>query len=55
MSASSVINPIFEIKVTEYKNKISTPMLSVSGKKNLSFGSPDVISSPKHSGGGSGE
>ena len=32
MSSSAVIKPIFEIRATEDKNNISTPMLSVSGK-----------------------
>ena len=39
MSASDVSKPIFDIKATEYKTNISTPMLPGSGKNVLSFGS----------------
>ena len=52
MSASAVSNPVFEIKATEYKTNISTPMLSGSGKNAVSFGSLDASSSQKISGGG---
>ena len=51
MSSSNVSNPIFEIKANEYKTKIYTPMLSGSGKKNLSFGSMSASDSSKISGG----
>ena len=37
MSASTVSKPIFEIKATEERNKISTRMLSGSGKKRPIF------------------
>ena len=50
VSASAVSKPIFEIKATEDKTKISTPMLSGSGKK-LSFGYMAAGSSKKSSGG----
>ena len=52
MSASVVSKPIFYIKVTEDKTNISTPMLSGSGKKVVSFGSLDASAPPKISGGG---
>ena len=42
---------MFEIKATEEKDKISTPMLSGSGKTVLFFGSLDASASPKISGG----
>ena len=51
MSASAVSKPIFDIKATENKTKIYTPMFSVSGKNVLSFGSLDASASPKISGG----
>ena len=35
--ASAVSKPVFEIKANEENTKISTPMLSWSGKKVLSF------------------
>ena len=38
VSASAVSKPVFYIKATEDKTKISTPMLSVSGKNDLSYG-----------------
>ena len=47
LSASAVSKPIFDIKATEDKNKISTPMLSESGKNVLYFGSMASIASPK--------
>ena len=37
MSASAVSKPIFEIKATEERTNISTPMLSGSGKKRPIF------------------
>ena len=37
MNAYAVSKTIFKIKATEYNIKISTPMLSVSGKNDLSF------------------
>ena len=52
MSASSVSKPIFEINYTEDKTNISTPMLSVSGKNVVYFGSLAASASPKSSGGG---
>ena len=55
MSASDVSKPIFDIKATEYKTNISTPMLSGSGKNVLSFGSLSASASLKISGGGFGE
>ena len=45
---------IFDIKATEYKTNISTPMLSGSGKNVLSFGSLSASASPKIIGGGFG-
>ena len=52
VSASAVGKPIFEIKATEDKTNISTPMLYGSGKNIASFGSMDASASPKISGGG---
>ena len=52
---SAVSNPIFEIKATEYKAKIYTPMFYVSGKHVISFVSMSAIAYPKFSGGGLGE
>ena len=52
MSASDVSKLIFEIKSTEDKTNIYTPMLSGSGKNVLSFGSLDASASPKSSGDG---
>ena len=52
VSASDVNKPIFEIKATEDNTNISTPMLSGSGKKVVSFGSMALNASPKISGGG---
>ena len=51
MSASAFIKLIFDITATEEKNKISTPMLSGSGKNILSFVSLDASAFPKISGG----
>ena len=51
-SASSGSKPIFDINATEDKTKISTPMLSGSGKNVVSFGSLAASASPKISGGG---
>ena len=39
MSASPISKSIFEIKATEDKTNIYTPMFSVSGKNVVSFGS----------------
>ena len=47
MFASSIIKTIFEIKATEEKTNISTPMLYGSGKKSLSFGSLAASAPPK--------
>ena len=55
MSASDVSKPIFDIKATEYKTNISTPIFSGSDKNFISFGSLDEITSPKSSGVGFGE
>ena len=52
VSASAVNVPIFEINYTDYKTKISTPMLYGSGGNVVSFGSLTAIASPKSSGGG---
>ena len=52
MSAYAVSKPIFEIKDTEDNTNISTPMLSVSGKNVLLFGSLAASASPKIRGGG---
>ena len=52
MGPSDVSKPIFEINVTEYNTKVSTPMLSVSGKNFVSFCFMSEITSPKISGGG---
>ena len=52
VSAFDFSKLIFEIKATEEKTNILTPMLSVSGKKVLSFGSLDANASPKISVGG---
>ena len=51
-SDSSVSIPIFEIKATEQKTNISTPMMYVSSKNAVSFGSLDASAPPKISGGG---
>ena len=37
LSASDISNPIFEIKATEYKIKITTPMLYGSGETSYSL------------------
>ena len=55
MRAFAVSEPILEIKDTEDKTKISTPMFSVSGKNFPPFGSLDASASSKSSGGGFGE
>ena len=52
MSASAVIKPIFETKATEYKTNIYTPLLSVSVKNVLLFGSMDASTFPKSMYGG---
>ena len=52
MSATAVSKPIFDIKATEDNTKITTPMLSVSGKNAVYFCSLDASASPKSSGGG---
>ena len=52
VSASAISKPIFEIKATEDNTNISTPMLSVSGKNDASFGSLAASASPKSNGGG---
>ena len=52
MISSALSKTIFEIKATEDKTNISTPMLSGSGKNAVSFGSLDASSSQKISGGG---
>ena len=52
VSASVDGKPIFEIKATEDKTKISTPMLSASGKNYVSFGYLAASASSKSSGGG---
>ena len=54
VSASAVSKPIFDIKATDDKTKISTPMLSGSGKNVQSFCSLVANSSPKSRGGGFG-
>ena len=46
-----LVYPIFEIKATEDKTKISTPTFSGSGKKILSFSSMGAIASPNSSSG----
>ena len=51
MIASALRKPIFEIKATGEKTKISTLMLSGSGKNVLSFGSLDASAFPKRIGG----
>ena len=51
VSASAVSKPIFEIKATEEKSNISSPMFSGSGKYILSFGSLAASASPNSSGG----
>ena len=55
MSDSAFIKLIFDITATEEKNKISTPMLSGSGKNIVSFGCLDASALPKISGDGFGE
>ena len=52
MSASAVSKPIFDIKATEENTKITSPMLYVSGKNFISFGSMAASASSKSSGGG---
>ena len=52
VSASDVSMPIFEINSTEDNTKISTPMLSGSGKNAVSFGSLAATTSPKIRSGG---
>ena len=52
VSASSISKPIFDIKATENKTNISTPLLSGSVKNFVSFGSLAASTSPKSSGGG---
>ena len=52
VSASAVINPIFDIKTTKEKTKVFTPMLPGSVKSVISFGFMDASASPKNSGGG---
>ena len=52
VSAYYVSKPMFDIKATEDKTNISTPMLSGSGKNILSYGSMAESASPKISGGG---
>ena len=47
MSASAVGKTIFEIKDTEDKTKITTPIISGSGKNVISLGSLDASDSPK--------
>ena len=54
VSSSAVSKPIFKIKATEDKSKISTSMLNLSGKNVVSFGYLAVIASPKISSGGFG-
>ena len=51
VSSSAVSKPIFEIKATEDKTKISTPILYGSVKNVLSFGSMDASTLSKNSGG----
>ena len=48
-SASALSKPIFEINSTEDKTKISTPMVSGSGKNVVFFGSLVGRTSPKSS------
>ena len=52
MSVSAVSKPIFEIKDTEDKTKIYTPMLYGLVKNTLSFGSLAASALPKISGSG---
>ena len=52
VSASTISMPIFEITATEDKTNISTPILSESGKKSISFDSLAARASPKISVGG---
>ena len=52
VSASTVSKPILEIEATEDNNKITTPMLSGSGKKIVYFGSLATSASTKISCGG---
>ena len=54
VSASAVSKPIFDIKATDDKTKISTPMFSGSVKNVLSFGYLYSSASPKIIGGGFG-
>ena len=51
MSASAASKPIFDIKDTEDKTNISTPMLPGSGKNILTFGSLAASALHKISGG----
>ena len=55
MSAYAISKPIYEIKSTEDKTNIYTPMLYGSGKTVLSFGFMDSSASPKIRGGGFGK
>ena len=52
VSASAVSKTLFYINANEDKKNISMPMLSVSGKNIISFGSLATSASPKISGGG---
>ena len=52
VSDSAIGKPIFEIKATGYKTKISTPILYGSGKHILSFGYLLASAPPKISRGG---
>ena len=52
MSASAVSKPIFDINANEENTKITTPMLSGSDKKHISFCSHVASASLKSSGGG---
>ena len=52
VSAYTVSKPIFDTNATEDKTNIYTPLVSVSGKNVVSFGSMDASTSPKISGGG---
>ena len=52
VSASDVSKPIFEIKATEDKTKIYTPMLSGSGQNVPPFGYLYSSASSENSGGG---
>ena len=52
VSVSTVSKPIFDIKDTGDNSKITTPMLSGSGKNIKFFCCLDASASPKSSGGG---